>query len=104
MTGVIKNTLDWLVSFEPFTHKPVAIFNASPRSGYADAALRETLRTMSASIVSEACFSSQLVGAKMDETEMVLSPAISAEIKAALRALQDFQNGEQPKSAASPLG
>jgi len=90
MTGVVKNTLDWLVSFEPFACKPVAIFNTSPRSKYADPALRETLQTMSACIVNEASFSSQLVGTKMSETDMVLSPVISAEIKAALTALQDF--------------
>jgi NAD(P)H-dependent FMN reductase len=103
VTGVIKNTLDWLVSFEPFAYKPVAIFNASPRSKFADPALRETLQTMSAYIVDDACFSSQLVGAKMSETEMVLSPAISAEIKTALMALQDFRVGEQPKNASFPL-
>jgi NAD(P)H-dependent FMN reductase len=103
VTGVIKNTLDWLVSFEPFAYKPVAIFNASPRSKYAYPALRETLQTMSASLVNEACFGSQLVGAKMSETDMVLSPAISAEIKAALMALQDFRAGEQPKNASFPL-
>jgi NAD(P)H-dependent FMN reductase len=103
VTGVIKNTLDWLVSFEPFAHKPVAIFNASPRSKYADPALRETLLTMSASIVNEACFNSQLVGAQMSETDMVLSPAISAEIKVALTALQAFLANEQPKNASFPL-
>ena len=39
VTAVIKNALDWLVSFPPFVDKPVAIFNASPRSVHADAAL-----------------------------------------------------------------
>lgn len=87
ITGVIKNALDWLVSFEPFAAKPVAIFSASPRSTYADPALRETLRTMSASIVDEACFSIQLVGAKMSEDDIVLSPTISAGVRAALAAL-----------------
>jgi len=32
ITGVMKNALDWLVSFEPFAHKPVAVLNASPRA------------------------------------------------------------------------
>jgi NAD(P)H-dependent FMN reductase len=91
VTGVIKNTLDWLVSFEPFAYKPVAIFNASPRSQYADSALRETLQTMSVSIVNDACFNYQLVGAKMSENDMVLSPGISAEIRAALGALRAFR-------------
>jgi chromate reductase len=90
VTGVIKTALDWLVSFEPFAHKPVAIFSASPRSKYADPALRETLQTMSAALVDEACFSFQLVGAKISEDDMVLSPSISSEIRAALAALKDF--------------
>jgi NAD(P)H-dependent FMN reductase len=55
VTGVLKNALDWLVSFPPFVDKPVAIFNASPRSVHADAALREILTTMSARLVVPAC-------------------------------------------------
>ena len=55
VTGVLKNALDWLVSFPPFADKPVAIFNASPRSVHADAALREILITMSADLVADAC-------------------------------------------------
>lgn len=54
VTGTTKNALDWLVSFEPFTYKPVGIFNASPRAQHADAALREILKTMSAMVVEEA--------------------------------------------------
>lgn len=55
VTGVLKNALDWLVSFPPFVDTPVAIFNASPRSVHADAALREILTTMSANIIVDAC-------------------------------------------------
>jgi NAD(P)H-dependent FMN reductase len=55
VTGALKNALDWLVSFEGFVGKPVAIFNASPRSVHADASLREILVTMSARLVEEAC-------------------------------------------------
>ena len=55
VTAVIKNALDWLVSFEGFVNKRVAVFNASPRSLHADAALRETLTTMSADLVIDAC-------------------------------------------------
>ncbi len=35
----MKNALDWLVSFEPFVYKPVAVLNTSPRAQHADAAL-----------------------------------------------------------------
>jgi chromate reductase, NAD(P)H dehydrogenase (quinone) len=55
VTAVLKNALDWLVSFPPFVDKPVAIFNASPRSVHADAALREILVTMSARLIVPAC-------------------------------------------------
>jgi NAD(P)H-dependent FMN reductase len=62
VTGVLKNALDWLVSFPPFVEMPVAIFNASPRSVHADAALREILVTMSANLVVDACLALPLRG------------------------------------------
>src|SRR6187455_908910 len=37
--GVLKNALDWLVGGEEFVYKPVALFNASPRSNHAQASL-----------------------------------------------------------------
>jgi chromate reductase, NAD(P)H dehydrogenase (quinone) len=40
VTGAMKNALDWLVSFESFVGKPVAIINTSPQSHHADSALR----------------------------------------------------------------
>lgn len=101
VTGVIKNALDWLVGFAPFAGKPVALFSASPRSQHADPALRETLRTMSASIVDEACFSTQLVGARMSEDDMVFSPAVSAGVRAALAALAEFR-AAAPAAGANP--
>lgn len=63
VTGVIKNMLDWLVSFESFIQKPVAVLNASPRAHHSDDALRETLRTMSAAIIESASITIPLVGA-----------------------------------------
>jgi chromate reductase len=89
VSGTIKNALDWLVSFEPFVHKPVAVLNASPRARHADAALRETLRTMSAGLVGDASFAVPLLGAHLDEDGMARSPevaAVAAQAIAALRA------------------
>ena len=89
VSGTIKNTLDWLVSFEPFIHKPVAVLNASPRAHHADDALRETLRTMSAGLVGERSFAVELLGAHMSEDAMAASPEVAAvisEMVAALRA------------------
>ena len=57
ISGVMKNALDWLVSFEGTVHKPVALVNTSPRARHAYESLHEILRTMSATIIDEACVS-----------------------------------------------
>ena len=88
VSGTIKNALDWLVSFEPFIHKPVAVLNASPRAHHADGALRETLRTMSAGLVGERSFQVALLGAGLDEDAMAASPAIAAVVAEAVAALR----------------
>ena len=88
VSGTIKNALDWLVSFEPFIHKPVAIVNVSPRAHHADEALRETLRTMSAGLVGERSFAVELLGAHLDDDAMVASPAVAAVVAEAMAALR----------------
>ena len=88
VSGTIKNALDWLVSFEPFIHKPVAVLNASPRAHHADDALRETLRTMSAGLVGERSFAVELLGAHLDEDAMAASPAVAAVVAEAIAALR----------------
>lgn len=87
VTGAIKNTLDWLVSCEAFVNKPVAVLNASPRAHHADAALRETLKTMSAVIVESASLTIPLLGANIAESDMAQTPAIAHAIRASLAAL-----------------
>ena len=88
VSGTIKNTLDWLVSFEPFIHKPVAVINASPRARHADEALRETLRTMSAGLVGERSFAVELLGAHVSEDAMVDSEDVQTVVSEALAALR----------------
>jgi chromate reductase, NAD(P)H dehydrogenase (quinone) len=90
VTGTIKNALDWLVSFEPFAGKPVAILNASPRAHHADAALREILRTMAAVIVERASITIPLLGANLDEEGMLNTPSVAASIRTSLSALLDL--------------
>jgi chromate reductase len=104
VTGAIKNTLDWLVSFEPFVGKRVAVLNASPRAHHADMALRETLKTMSAVIVEEASLSIPLLGAKLSEAGMVEDPLVSSAIKHSLLALQVvFAQGRSEQGPTSPF-
>ena len=52
--GVLKNALDWLVASGELYEKPVTLFNASPRTSYAQASLAETLTVMTARLIPEA--------------------------------------------------
>jgi NAD(P)H-dependent FMN reductase len=88
VSSTIKNALDWLVSFEPFIHKPVAVLNVSPRAHHADDALRETLRTMNASLVGDSSFQLPLLGAHLDEDAMVASPEVAAVVADAVAGLR----------------
>jgi chromate reductase len=47
VTGTIKNALDWLVSFEPFGNKPVAVLNAPPIAQ----SVRESLAALYSAVV-----------------------------------------------------
>lgn len=88
VSGVIKNALDWLVSYEPFVNKPVAVLNTSPRACHADAALREILRTMSAHLVEDASIPLPLLGSGLDESAMVAAPEIVAALDEVFLAMQ----------------
>lgn len=88
VSGTIKNVLDWLVGFEPFVHKPVGVLNASPRARHADGALRETLRTMSATLVPAACVTIPLDGCAPGADGIAASGPASSSILRVLRALE----------------
>jgi chromate reductase, NAD(P)H dehydrogenase (quinone) len=75
VSGVLKNALDWLVSFEGFVGKPVAVVNTSPRAHHGHDALLETLRTMSAAIIEEASITVPLPAA-CDAEEALLACAV----------------------------
>jgi len=78
VTGTIKNTLDWLVAFEGFAYKPVAVLNATPRAHHADAALRETLITMSATLIEAASITLPLPSAYIGEADLLATPEIAS--------------------------
>jgi NAD(P)H-dependent FMN reductase len=87
ISGTLKNALDWLVSFEPFVGRPVAVINASPRARHAHAALLETLATMSARVLSEGCIALPLLGSKLDEAGMAREAHIASAVRAVLEGL-----------------
>ncbi|MFJ2990322.1 NADPH-dependent FMN reductase [Collimonas sp. NPDC087041] len=88
ITGVMKNALDWMVSCEAFVFKPLALLNASPRAVHAQAALREVVTVMSARIVDEASITLPILGAHLDEQQIVDHPQIAAALRGALTALR----------------
>jgi NAD(P)H-dependent FMN reductase/RimJ/RimL family protein N-acetyltransferase len=112
LPGALKNALDWLVSGIELTEKPVALFNASPRSVYAQAALREVLVTLGARFLDDACVTVPLTpGSLMTDSRMpqqlAADPAIAAPITAALQRLTGSVTTleENSRAAASqPIG
>jgi NAD(P)H-dependent FMN reductase len=96
VTGVIKNALDWMVSNESFVDKPVGLLNASPRASIAQAALRETLVTMSARVVPDACVTVPLLGSGLDEDGIVHHPEIGPVLVNVLRALRSASRDREP--------
>lgn len=85
--GSFKNALDWLVSTDALTDKPLALLMASPSGApHAWAALAPTLRVMGATLVFEA----SLVFARrhLADDGRLADAAIEAEVTRALAALE----------------
>lgn len=83
VSGVMKNSLDWLVGSGEFVAKPTVLFNASPGSQFAHGALAETLRTMGAALI-EAKLSSPLPHKTADEAGILALPAAVEALRAAI--------------------
>jgi NAD(P)H-dependent FMN reductase len=104
ITGVIKNALDWLVSCEDFAGKHVAVLNASGRAQHADAALRETLKTMAADIVEDASLTIPISGTTFPEEAMLHCAPIADALRRSLEALYEAVSVPTPAvELAGPL-
>ena len=86
VSGMLKNALDWLVGGPEMVEKRVAVFNTSPHATFAHAALLETLRTMSARVVDDACLALALPRDQADDA-LAANAAVTGPIVAALKAL-----------------
>jgi chromate reductase, NAD(P)H dehydrogenase (quinone) len=84
--GVLKNALDWVVASGELYNKPVALFSASPRAGYAQSSLVETLTVMSARVVPEACVVVPLSRMSLQEPEILAKSDASPSLRSALAA------------------
>jgi NAD(P)H-dependent FMN reductase len=84
--GSLKNALDWLVSCPEVPGKPVLLLNASAAGGdYAQAALAETLRTMSLEVLQES-LTRPFLPRKLQEGA-ALDPGSERTLRQALEAL-----------------
>ena len=88
ISGMMKNALDWLVGGEEMVHKPVGVINTSPHATHAWNALLETLRTMSAHLVDDACIPIAVPRNRADE-ELAADPAVAPLLRTALAGLVD---------------
>ena len=110
LPGALKNALDWLVSGIELTGKPVALFNASARSVYAQAALREVLVTLGASFLDRACVTISLTADSRTPQQLAADPIIGSPIASALDRLASViaagtnsaANTSQPTGRALP--
>jgi NAD(P)H-dependent FMN reductase/RimJ/RimL family protein N-acetyltransferase len=87
LPGALKNALDWLVSGIELTGKPVMLFNASARSLYAQAALREVLVTLGARFLDQSCVTISLAADSRTPQQLAADPSVAAPIAAALNSL-----------------
>jgi len=104
VSGVIKNALDWMVGTDSFVNKPVGLLNSSPRASIAQAALRETLRTMSARVVPAACVTVGILGSGLDEDGIVQHPETRTAILGVLRALESHHAAATSEGGRSRRG
>lgn len=103
VSGVMKNALDWLVSYEGTVSKPVALVNTSPRARHAYQALREILQTMSTTIIDEASISLPLLGSCTTEEAMLAAPEVRRSAEAALAAIAAHLVNSGAKGPTFPL-
>jgi NAD(P)H-dependent FMN reductase len=85
--GVLKNALDWLVASVEFPGKPVVLLNTSPHAVHAQAALRETLTVMCATLESETCVTIPVARHEIDAEGRIASGELRAAVRQVLESL-----------------
>ncbi|WP_412776388.1 NADPH-dependent FMN reductase [Thalassospira lucentensis] len=88
VTGAIKNALDWVVASGEFMQMPVVAINASSRATIAQAALIETIRTMDATIIDDACVTIVLNGKNYSTDDIINDPETARLLDQALGSLR----------------
>ena len=91
VSGVLKNALDWLVGCTlAFYGKPVALLNTSSRATVAYEALKETIRTMAATVVEDASQVVPLPNMTITYDQILGHQLLREKIKKSTLALRDL--------------
>ncbi len=89
VTGAIKNALEWTVTSGEFMTMPVVALNASGRATIAQAALIETIGTMDAAVLQDACITIALNGKNYSPHDILADETTRAPLRRALQMLAD---------------
>jgi chromate reductase len=85
--GALKNALDWVVGSGELSGKRVAFVNASSRAVYAQASLKETIKTMDAQLVSDAEVTVDVLPKSLTPEEIAEAPQFAAALQLFLRSV-----------------
>ena len=96
VSGVLKNALDWVVSSGELIDKPIALINASARATHAQAALSETLTTMSGHVVKDASITIPLAATAVDADGNLTDVSLSNSLRSAIEALAQATRERRP--------
>jgi chromate reductase, NAD(P)H dehydrogenase (quinone) len=85
VAGSFKNLLDWLVSGPEMVGKVVCVLSASTGSRFGPTSLVETLRTMSATVVTDAAITVPVNGRRLDAAAIAADGELAAVVRDTLR-------------------
>jgi NAD(P)H-dependent FMN reductase len=92
--GALKNALDWIVGSGELSGKPVVLVNASARGVYAQASLKEILKTMDAKLLDRAEVTIDLLGRDVTPADIARDPIIAPNLTAFLEAVLECCTNE----------
>jgi hypothetical protein len=88
--GSLKNALEWAVGSGELSGKPVVLVNASSRGVYAQASLREILKTMDARVLTDFELTMELLGKDLEAEAIAEEPMYADVLKVFLKRVSEF--------------
>lgn len=89
LPGALKNALDWVVGSGELSGKPVTLMNASARGEYAQASLKEILKTMDARLIPDAEITVPLLGKSLGPADIAANTEFAALIRSSLHRIAE---------------